>query len=140
TGPRLFGENSAKTIKRVVLPHPLWPTDVKNSPPPTSRSTPSGATTRSLVKGLTYSCPSPRIVIFAVTSSARRLQIGKELRVRLHHFLDEPELEALLPRDRGLQLFLLEENLDVLVPGRNRVRRDACVEHHLGERLLGDAC
>src|SRR5215813_4158773 len=55
-------------FSRVVLPHPLGPTTVKNSPSSTSRSTPSSATTRSLVNGLTYSCLSPRIVIFAVTS------------------------------------------------------------------------
>src|SRR5262245_59408804 len=109
TVPRVFGRSPARMFRRVVLPHPLGPTTVKNSPSSTSRSTPSSATTRSLVNGLTYSCPSPRIVIFAVTSSAflllsaasaRWLQIGEELRVHFHHFLDETKLKALLPRDR----------------------------------------
>src|SRR5574337_1495709 len=66
-----------------------------------------------------------------------RLQVTEELRVRLHHGLDEPRLHPFLPRYRGPQLLLVHENLHVLVPGGDGGGRDPGVEAHVPDGLFG---
>src|SRR5688572_7286064 len=144
TLPRVGVTRPARMPSSVDLPQPLGPTMVRNSPAGTSRSRPSRASTRSRVNGLTYSCPRPRRAILAVTAGAapapsgRRLEVREELRVALGDLVDEPELDALLPGERRPQLLLLDEDADVLLPGRHRVGRDARVERHVTEGLAGD--
>src|SRR5262245_39578097 len=106
----------------------------------TSQTRPEGVVGRG-VRGCTLRTGDDRERSMAKSvgaASARWLQVREKLLVCLHHLFDEPKLEALLPRERRLELFLLEENLDVLVPGRHRLRRDARVEHHLRKRLPGN--
>src|SRR5206468_237529 len=93
------------------------------------------------VNGLTYSWLSACSAIFAGTAgrtSGNRLEIREELRVRLRHLLDEPELDALRPRQRRPELLLLDEDADVLLPRGHGVLRDAGVERHVAEGLARD--